>query len=236
MSLSVTLDALPKQVAGFDGVEVLIIDDGSTDGTVAVAKKYGVAHILARPHEGLAQTFQAGLQYALQLSADVIVNLDADNQYRADDIAALVSPIVKHDAHVVIGQRDFSQIATLPLPKKCLHWIGSRILAGLLRFPVTDVSSGFRAIHRDAAMQLTIDSQYSYTVEMIMHLHFKQIPTRFVPIHVNPVPLRPSRLIRNHLIYLIRQGATIMRTYWHYRPIHVVAGCSVLLALFLWIS
>jgi glycosyltransferase involved in cell wall biosynthesis len=168
-SLPQTIDQLPRKVKGFDTVEWLIVDDGSWDRTVEVAKESGVDHIVSLPqNRGLSRAFSAGIAECLRLGADVIVNTDADNQYNAEDIPLLTGPILSGEADMVIGERPISSIAHFSPAKKMLQKWGSAVVRSISRTDVRDAPSGFRAISRDAAMRLNVFSRYTYTLETII--------------------------------------------------------------------
>src|SRR5579864_2196371 len=192
--LPLTLSHIPRRVPGFDVVEWLIIDDGSTDRTVEVAREHGVDHVVRLPnHKGLAAAFQAGLDASLKLGADVIVNTDADNQYRAADIALLVRPILAGEADMVIGSRDIETIAHFSAAKKRLQWLGSAVVRRASDTAVPDATSGFRAYNREAALQMQIVSRFTYTLETIIQAGKMLVAVAYVPVSTNP-PTRSSRL------------------------------------------
>ena len=217
-TLPVTLSELPDAVPGFDAVEWLVIDDGSTDNTVEVARKHGVHHIVRHVHnQGLARAFMTGLEACLSLGADVIVNTDADNQYRAADIGKLVQPILDHEAEIVIGARPISETQHFSLLKKMLQRLGSwavRIVSGT---DIADAPSGFRAFSRDAASKLMVFNEYTYTLETIIQAGQKNISIRSVPVGTNR-DLRPSRLVQSIASYVARSFMTIIRIFVVYRP------------------
>ena len=216
-TLATTLKALPKRVAGFDTVEALVIDDGSSDQTVAVARQEGVAHILPLPHRGLAHAFSRGLQESVRLGADVIVHTDADNQYCADDIPALVAPIVEKRAQIVVGCRAIDSIDHFSPLKKSLQRWGSRVVRQLSRLEISDATSGFRAYTREAALRLNVLSDYTYTLETLIQAGQRGISVVAVPIRTNP-KLRESRLIKSTWGYVFRSAATMVRVYLMYQP------------------
>jgi len=218
-SLAVTLHALPREVAGFGKVEWLIIDDGSEDRTVAVARENGVDHIVALgTHQGLARGFTAGLDAALRAGADVIVNTDADNQYCAEDIPTLVEPILRGEAEIVVGARPVTQIAHFSPLKKFLQRLGSSVVRRASGTDVADAPSGFRAMSRAAALQLNVFSRYTYTLETIIQAGQKNIPIKSVPIRTNP-DLRPSRLMKSMRAYVNHSILTILRITLTYKPL-----------------
>lgn len=217
-SLPVTLAELPKEIAGIDEIEVLVIDDGSTDRTVQVAKDCGVKHVLSLgSNKGLAKAFIAGLNKALELGADIIINTDADNQYSAKDIPNLTAPILAGRADIVIGTRPVSKIKSFSLLKKFLQKLGSKVMRCLSSTEVEDAPSGFRAFSRNAAMQLNIFDSYTYTLETIIQAKAKGLVIECVNIDVNP-EMRKSRLFKNMFYYIIRSIFTMTRMFIIYRP------------------
>ena len=218
LSLPVTLSELPRSVPGFDTVEWLIIDDGSTDNTVEIAKKCGVDHVEKHLHnKGLAKAFMTGLETCLSLGADVIVNTDADNQYRGSDIEKLVKPILDRQAEIVIGARPTSDIAHFSIVKKLLQKLGSWVVRVVSGTDIPDAPSGFRAFSSDAAKKLMVFSEYTYTLETIIQAGQKNIPICSVPVDTN-ADLRPSRLVRSLPSYIIKSFITIVRIFVVYRP------------------
>lgn len=234
-TLPITLDELPRSLSNVDVVEWLVIDDGSVDDTAAVARRCGVDHIVRLPrHQGLARAFVAGLEACVARGADVIVNTDADNQYRAADIPRLVDPILEGRADIVIGARPISSIDEFSRIKKLLQRIGSGVVRSLSRTDVPDAPSGFRAITREAAMQLHVFNDYTYTLETVIQAGHKGMAVLSVPIGTNP-QLRSSRLIGSLSSYLRRQVLTIVRIFMTYRPFYFfsVPGLVSFLAGFL---
>ena len=194
-TLGVTLAQLPREVPGFDVVEWLVIDDGSTDRTVEVARRGGVDHLVILPHnQGLARAFMAGLEAGLKAGADVIVNTDADNQYDARCLPELVAPILAGRAQIVVGARPIMDIEHFSWLKKALQRLGSGVVRLASRASVPDAPSGFRAIHREAALRLCVFNEYTYTLETLIQAGRKNIPVASVPIRVNG-ETRPSRLV-----------------------------------------
>jgi glycosyltransferase involved in cell wall biosynthesis len=218
-ALPAALADLPRSVEGFDVVEWLVIDDGSTDSTAAVAREAGVDHVVSLPrNQGLANAFVTGLDACLQRGADVIVNTDADNQYRADDIPILVAPVLAGHADIVIGQRPIDDMEQYSLAKRLLHRIGTWVVRRASRTRIPDAPSGFRAISRDAAMRLHVFSEYTYTLETIIQAGQKGMAVLSVPIRTN-ADLRPSRLVRSVPGYVRRSMETIVRIFMTYRPL-----------------
>lgn len=217
-TLPVALAALPRTVPGFSSVEWLIIDDGSCDNTVDVAKAHGVDHVVRHTgNKGLARAFMTGLEECLRLGADVIVNTDADNQYNADDIPALIAPILQHQAEIVIGARPIATIEHFSPIKKMLQKLGSWVVRRASKTNIPDAPSGFRAITRSAAQMIMVFNDYTYTLETIIQAGQKNITVASVPIRVNG-DLRPSRLVKSIPSYIKSSIFTIVRIFVVYRP------------------
>jgi glycosyltransferase involved in cell wall biosynthesis len=218
-TLGITLADLPRQVPGVDVVEWLIINDGSVDKTVDVARAYGVDHIVSFDHnQGLAKGFMAGLEACLKAGADIIVNTDADNQYCAADIPALIQPILLGQAAIVIGARPIRQIKHFSPVKKLLQGLGSWVVRLASSTDIPDAPSGFRAISRNAALQMNVFSQYTYTLETIIQAGQRGIAITSVPIRTNGY-LRPSRLVKSIPAYIQRSILTILRIFMTYKPL-----------------
>ncbi|MDR1169146.1 MAG: glycosyltransferase family 2 protein [Heliobacteriaceae bacterium] len=229
--LPVTLEQLPKSAAGIDEIEILVIDDGSTDATAETARKNGVKHIVSLPeNSGLAKAFIAGINAALELGADIIVNTDADNQYNAADIEKLIAPVLKNEADIVIGTRPVSQISHFSLMKKILQKLGSRVMCWVSSAHVEDAASGFRAFSRNAAMQMNIFDNYTYTLETIIQAKAKGLRLVCVPAGVNE-DLRKSRLVKSMFDYIKRSVFTMLRMFVIYRPFRFFAIISGLCLL-----
>lgn len=226
-----TLGLLPRQIEGVDQVEVLVIDDGSSDGTVAAAKAAGADHVLTLPHHsGLAIAFAAGLDACLRLGADLIVNTDADNQYEAGDIPKLVAPILRGEAELVVGDRGVLTNAWFsPLKRRLQAW-GSRVVSRAAGLDIPDATSGFRAMTRRMAMRTLVLSEYSYTLETLIQAGNLRARVVSVPIQTNP-PHRPSRLMRGVGDYLMHSSVTIVRSYTMYRPLRVFTIIGTVLFL-----
>ncbi len=218
-NLKTALDALPKSVPGVDRVEYLIINDGSKDNTVQVARDWGVDYIVNfRRNRGLAFGFMAGIDAALRAGADIIVNTDADNQYCADDIEKLVAPIVEGKADYVIGERPIDETEHFSKMKKRLQHIGSRTVRVASGTDVPDAPSGFRAISREAALHMNVINNYTYTLETIIQAGHNRTAISTVKVRTNP-ETRPSRLFKSIPAYIKRSSATIIRAFMMYKPL-----------------
>lgn len=225
-TLGMTLADLPREVKGFDSVEWLVVDDGSTDGTAEVAKRHGVQHVVRHPvNRGLAAGFMTGLDACLGLGADVIVNTDADNQYCGEDIPELTRPILDREADIVIGARPIDRTEHFSWIKKKLQKLGSWAVRVASKTDIADAPSGFRAISREAAMRLNVFNAYTYTLETIIQAGQSNLRVISVPIRTNG-ETRPSRLVKSIPSYIRRSLLTILRVFVIYRP----------LALFFWIG
>jgi len=233
-TLPQTVADIPRRIAGIDTVEILIIDDGSTDRTVEVAREIKVDHIVCNTsNQGLAWTFRRGVDECLRLGADIIVNTDGDNQYAGKDIPKLVQPILDHKAEIVIGDRQTAKISHFSPLKKLLQWIGSGVVRKLSGVRVPDAVSGFRAISRRAAIRLNIVSTYSYTIEMLIQAGKKQMAVAHVPVDTNP-KTRESRLYTSVTKFIIYQLTNMIRMYAMYQPLRVffyIGTCFTLLGL-----
>ncbi|HXS43846.1 MAG TPA: glycosyltransferase family 2 protein [Solirubrobacteraceae bacterium] len=230
-TLPATLADLPRELAGFDTVEWLVIDDGSTDRTVEVARAHGVDHIVRLTNnKGLAAGFQAGLDAALKLGADVIVNTDADNQYSAADIPKLVAPILAGTADMVVGDRRTDEVEHFSPGKKRLQRLGSWVVRQASDTEVPDTTSGFRAYNREAAIQMAVVSKYTYTLETIIQAGKLLVATDHVPIRTNP-QTRESRLFPSVRSYVRRNAVAIVRIYAQYEPLKVFMTLAAVLAV-----
>jgi len=218
-ALPITLKCLPRKIDSIDEIEYLIIDDGSSDNTVEIARQNGVHHIVRLPqHSGLAKAFMKGIESSLMAGADIIVNIDADNQYCADDIEKLVEPIISKKAEIVVGERPIDEIEDFSKIKKILQRFGSWVVKIVSGTKIQDAPSGFRAISRDAAYSLNVFSKYTYTLETIIQAGLSGIKILSVPIRVNK-QLRPSKLIKSIPSYINRSLVTILRIFITYKPL-----------------
>ena len=230
-TLPATVRDLPRTLPGIDTIEYLVVDDGSTDGTSAVARAHGVHHVVRfRRRKGLAAAFVAGIDASLKLGADYIVNTDADNQYGGDQIGRLVAPLLSGDCDIVIGDRNIREIRHMSWHKKLLQRLGSWTVRQLSGTEVPDTTSGFRAYTRDAALQMTIVSDFSYTLESIIQAGKKRMAIGHVEIETN-AHTRPSRLFDSMFGYIKRSGATLVRIYTMYEPLKVFTYLGSAVAL-----
>lgn len=229
-TLAVALAALPTSVAGFDCVEWLVIDDGSLDRTSEIAAQCGVHHVVRHPHNmGLARAFMTGIEACLELGADVIVNTDADNQYDARDIPALVKPVLDRRSDIVIGARPISGIQHFSFVKKLLQRLGSFVVRALSGTDVQDAPSGFRAFSRSAAQRLNVFSEYTYTLETLILAGQRLMAVQSVPIRVNK-DLRPSRLVKSITSYVRKSMFTLLRVFIIYHPFRFFMAVGTLLS------
>jgi glycosyltransferase involved in cell wall biosynthesis len=231
-TLPATLGDLPREIPGVDVVEWLIIDDGSTDRTVEVARAGGVDHVVRLTNNrGLAAGFQAGLDAALKLGADIIVNTDADNQYAGGDIPKLVAPILEGRADMVVGDRQVKEVEHFSASKKLLQRLGSWVVRRASGTRVPDTTSGFRAYNREAALQLVVVSNYTYTLESLIQAGKMLVAIEHVPIGSNP-KTRDSRLVDSTARYVRRNALAVFRAYVLYEPLRVFTVVAILFALF----
>ncbi|MEP3110466.1 MAG: glycosyltransferase family 2 protein [Erythrobacter sp.] len=229
-SLPATIAKLPRSIPGVDVIELLIIDDGSSDDTAGVATRWGVQHIVThRRNQGLAAAFQNGVRRALAEGADIIVNTDADGQYEGEDIAKLVAPVLAGEADIVVGDRGVADNAHFGPFKRKLQRLGSFIVRRLSGTEITDAVSGFRAFSRDAAQRLTITTEFSYTTDMLIQAGRKRMAVIGVPIRTHAT-LRPSRLFTSIPNFIMNQGVTMARAYTTYKPLRAFVGAGMVIA------
>ena len=228
-TLLTTLDALPKSVCGIDEIEVLVINDGSTDESAEIAKGWGAKVLDINTNKGLANAFRSGLNEALKLGADIIVNTDADNQYCADDIEKIVQPILGNKADIAIGARDVLSIKEFSPLKKVFQKFGSYILRLLSSTQVEDAPSGFRAFSKEAALKINVFDNYTYTMETLLQANAKGLKVVSVPIRVNK-QLRNSKLVKNIFDYIFKSMKTTIRMFIVYRPFRFFISIAGLLA------
>jgi glycosyltransferase involved in cell wall biosynthesis len=227
-SLPTALAELPRVVSGFDTVEWILVDDGSVDRSVELARQGGVDEVVRMPgRRGLAAAFLAGLEASLRRGADVIVNTDADNQYRGADVERLVRPILEGDADMVVGERPLGEMRA-SLAKRVLQRLGSAVVRRLSGAALPDATSGFRALTREAALRVNVFSTFSYTLETIVQLSLQRSRVVSVPVRVNPVT-RPSRLFRRKRDFVARQAWTLVQVYALYRPLELFATLGAIL-------
>jgi glycosyltransferase involved in cell wall biosynthesis len=228
-TLPQTLDELPRALPGIDTVEILVVDDGSSDRTVEVARAWGVHHVIRLKRNcGLATAFAAGLEAAVAAGADIIVNTDADNQYLGEDIGRLVLPILEGRADIVVGDRGVAALEQFSPLKRLLQRFGSWIVQKAAGIPIPDATSGFRAFTREAALRLTVLSNYTYTLETLIQAGARRMAVTYVAIRTNP-QTRQSRLIRNIPSFLGISAVTIARFYTMYQPLRVFTTLGGLL-------
>ncbi len=230
-TLADVLKSIPKKIAGVDKIEVLIIDDGSTDKTVAIAKKHDVEHfVIHTRNRGLARSFHDGLLKSLELGADIIVNTDGDNQYPQAQIGELVKPILDGQADVVIADRQVQQIAHFSRGKKLLQVLGTKVLNAAAGTQVPDAASGFRAYSREAAFQLNVVTRFSYAMETLIQAGNKRLAIASIPVETNP-KTRESRLFKSSWEHVYKSGIAILRAFIMYRPYVIFNTFAVIVLL-----
>ena len=230
-SLPQTIAALPRRIEGIDKIELLVIDDGSTDGTAQVARLWGVQHVVRhRRNRGLAAAFRSGIEAALAAGADIIVNTDADGQYAGEDIASLVVPILTGTADIVVGDRGVAANAHFSPAKRILQRLGSAVVQRLAGTDVPDAVSGFRAISREAAQRMNITTEFSYTTDMLIQAGRKRLAIASVPVRTNKTE-RPSRLFKSVPRFILHTGVTMARAYTTHNPMRAFVGAGVVIAV-----
>ncbi|MFA5499798.1 MAG: glycosyltransferase family 2 protein [Candidatus Omnitrophota bacterium] len=230
-TLPLTLRSIPQKIDGIDEVEILIIDDGSSDGTLSAAKENGATHAIRFNRTiGLARAFKAGIEEALIMGADIIVNTDADNQYDGACIRDLVKPILDKKADIVIGNREILKGMKQGITKSTLQWLGSRVVSKLSGINISDATSGFRAFSREAVLALNISTDFSYTLESIIQAGEKGLVVSEVPVKTNK-SIRKSRLFKNNLHYIKRSVGTLIKVYVAYEGFRVFLASGIVLFL-----
>ena len=230
-TLPATIAELPRRIEGIDSIELLVVDDGSTDRTVEVARENGVEHIVRLTNnKGLAAAFQAGLDACLKLGADIVVNTDADNQYRGSDVPRLVAPLLAGEADMVVGDRRVAEIDHFSQSKKSLQRLGSWVVRRLSGTAVTDTTSGFRAYNREAALGLLVVDNFTYTLESVIQAGKMLVAVDQVEVETNP-RTRDSRLFASTGAYVRRNALSILRIYVRYEPLRVFATAALVVAL-----
>jgi len=230
-TISAVVAEIPRYIDGLEPVEILLIDDGSTDSTVEKAREAGVNDIIShKRNEGLGVTFRDGLETALEMGADIIVNIDGDGQYNAREIATLVKPVLENKADVVIGWRDIDSLDFMPKGKKVGNKIATRLTSMVSGMSIRDAQSGYRAFSREAALRMNLSGDYTYVQETIIEARYKGLKIEQVPIEFRPRQ-GESRLIPNLSTYARRAGAIIFSTYWKYHPLKIFSLIGALLIL-----
>lgn len=230
-TLPLVLGSIPKKIKGIDSIDILIIDDGSTDKTVEIAKDFGVKHFVFHPkNKGLAKSFHDGINKALEMGADIIVNTDGDNQYPQERIADLVQPIINSEADMVIADRQVKKIKHFSPGKKLMQVVGTKVLNLAAGTKVPDAPSGFRAYSRDAAMQLNVVTRFSYAMETIIQAGNKNMSIVSLPIETNP-KTRESRLFKNSWEHIRKSGVAITRAFIMYRPYVIFISLAIFLGV-----
>ena len=228
-NISKVLDKLPKSIKAIDEIEVVVLDDNSTDKTVEIAKNYNVKIIKAKQHIGLSGIFNKGIEYAIENNADILVNIDGDNQYKPNETEKLIKPIINNVADIVIGTRPINKIKSFSPLKKFLQNLGSLIVKIISRIDIKDAASGFRAYNKDAIIKTIIYNDYTYTIESIIQAKSKNLTIKNVDIEVNEQNNRKSKLIKNNFSYVLKQGINLIRFFIIYSPVKFFGIISLVL-------
>jgi len=228
-TIATVINEIPADIEGIDKIEILIIDDGSNDDTVQIARSLGVHHIIENVgNKGLGISFQKGMQFALDHSADILVNTDGDNQYPGEYIPELIEPILSRDADIVMGNRQTAQVKHFSVIKKLLQWIGTKVVILLSgEKDLRDAVSGFRAYSREAMLELNITDKFSYTLDSTIQASEKRLKLKSIPLRINE-PTRPSRLFKNMWEHIRKSGIGALRTFAVYKPLRVFIGLGII--------
>ncbi len=228
-TIATVINEIPKKIQGIDSIEILIIDDGSVDQTIAIVKSLNVDHVIQNiGNKGLGISFQSGMQYALSHGADILVNTDGDNQYPGKYIPSLIAPILEKKADIVIGNRQTKKVEHFSITKKFFQWVGTKVVILLSgEKGLQDAVSGFRAYSRDAMLEINITEKFSYTLDSTIQASEKRLKLSSVPITVNP-PTRPSRLFGSMLEHIRKSGFGALRTFALYKPLRLFIGLGCL--------
>ncbi len=217
-TISDVINSIPKKIDKIDEIVILVLNDGSTDNSEEIIKKHSVEYIKTK-HIGLAEVFKAGLNFAIKNEVDIVVNLDGDNQYKAQDIEKLIQPILNDNADIVIGTRPISKIKTFSFTKKILQKLGSYIVKIISNTEIEDATSGFRAYNKKAILKTNIFNKYTYTIENIIQAKSKNLVIKNIDIEVNPQPNRKSKLVKNNFYYIFKQTINLLRFFVIYSPV-----------------
>ena len=228
-NISKVLDKLPKSIKAIDKIEIVVLDDNSTDKTIEIAKNYNVKILKAKQHIGLSGIFNKGIEYAIENNADILVNIDGDNQYKPNEIEKLIQPIINNDADIVIGARPINKIKTFSPVKKLLQKLGSLIVKIISQINIKDAASGFRAYNKDAIIKTIIYNDYTYTIESIIQAKSKNLTIKNIDIEVNEQNNRKSKLVKNNFSYIIKQGINLIRFFIIYSPVKFFGIISLVL-------
>ncbi len=228
-NISKVLDKLPKSIKAIDEIEIVVLDDNSTDKTIETAKNYNVKILKAKQHIGLSGIFNKGIEYAIENNADILVNIDGDNQYKPNEIEKLIQPIINNDADIVIGARPINKIKTFSPVKKLLQKLGSLIVKIISQINIKDAASGFRAYNKDAIIKTIIYNDYTYTIESIIQAKSKNLTIKNIDIEVNEQNNRKSKLVKNNFNYIIKQGINLIRFFIIYSPVKFFGIISLVL-------